>query len=464
MITYIKINGFKSFQNFEMEFSPLTVIAGTNASGKSNLFDALQLLSSLAEVDLKTAFSRQRGQPAELFSQVGDNLFAEEMEFTVDMLLNRKVKDKWGKEVDLNNTRLRYTLVISRSKNSFGLDDLFVKKESLEKIKPQDDRWIKKFREASALAKNLRAGGSREPYIQTTEENGIPTIRIRQDTYQGGRSTPANTISQTVLGGVVNTDFPHVFAAKEEMRSWQFLQLNPEHLRQPTRQEPGIKDVLTSSGENLAAVLFRLKQYDAYTLFEISRKLNSFLPNFTGVDVYDDQANRQYIIKLKDEDGKEYSSRVLSEGTLRLLALCILEFDDKHTGLLCFEEPENGINPFRIKVMSQLLKDLTTDFSDFETPLRQVVVNTHSPALVGEMIKWQKDKTVSVHYAEMRTRITEWNGQRVKMGVTKITPALKDTDIIQELPFPEADLKLTITNIKNYLQTTDFEQASQMLN
>ena len=56
MITKIKINGFKTFHNFEMEFSPLTVVAGLNASGKSNLFDALQLLSRLAEFDLKTAF------------------------------------------------------------------------------------------------------------------------------------------------------------------------------------------------------------------------------------------------------------------------------------------------------------------------------------------------------------------------------------------------------------------------
>ena len=36
MVTYIKINGFKSFQYFEMEFTPLTVIAGPNAAGESN--------------------------------------------------------------------------------------------------------------------------------------------------------------------------------------------------------------------------------------------------------------------------------------------------------------------------------------------------------------------------------------------------------------------------------------------
>ncbi|MFT5618359.1 MAG: AAA15 family ATPase/GTPase, partial [Arenicella sp.] len=63
MITYLKIHGFKSFHEFEMEFTPFTVIAGANASGKSNLFDALKLLSRLAESDnLKKAFKEQRGE------------------------------------------------------------------------------------------------------------------------------------------------------------------------------------------------------------------------------------------------------------------------------------------------------------------------------------------------------------------------------------------------------------------
>jgi predicted ATPase len=464
MITYIKINGFKSFQNFEMEFTPLTIIAGTNASGKSNLFDAFQLLSRMAEVKLSTAFNEQRGEPMELFTQMGEGKFCNEMEFVVDLLLNRKVKDNWGKEVELNNTRLRYSLVISRELNAMGFEDLFVKKESLEKIRPEDDNWIKKFSDVKELTKTLRAGGSREPYIQTIEENGQLAIRIRQDTFQGGRSARANTISQTVLGGVDSADFPHVFAAKEEMRSWQFLQLNPDDLRQPTKQEPGISDLISSTGKNMAAVLHRIKQRDGYTLVEITRKLNSFLPNFIGVDVIDDQAGRQYLIKLREEDGKEYSSRVLSEGTLRLLLLCILAFDERHTGLLCFEEPENGINPFRIKAMVKLLKDLSTDFSLAFPILRQVIVNTHSPVLVGEMVSWQKDKNVSVHYAEMRTRILDLKEKKVKLSVTKIIPAFKETNAQLSLHFQEQEQKITITSIREYLQTTDFEQAQKMLN
>jgi predicted ATPase len=446
-----------------MEFTPLTVIAGTNASGKSNLFDALMLLSRLAEVDLKTAFGEQRGNPIELFTQYGEDWYADEMEFTVEMLINRKVKDKWGGEEELNNTRLRYKLILNRKNNNLGFEDLFVKHESLEKIRPDEDKWIKKFNEAKPLAKTLRAGGSRDPFIYTDNEGSTVAIRMRQDGKQGGKATPADTISQTVLGGVNTVDFPHVFGAKEEMHSWRLLQLNPEYLREPTQQEPGIRDTITSTGKNLASSLFRIKQIDEYNLIEISRKLNVFLPGFIEVNVYDDKANRQYIIKLKGEDGKEFTSRVLSEGTLRLLALCILEYDEKHTGLLCFEEPENGIHPFRIKAMATLVKALSTDFHNSELPLRQAIVNTHSPVLVNEMMLWRNDKNVSVNFSEMRTRIIGIQGKKIKINVSKISPVIKLNDFQTSLEFSVQDRKLTLTTIKDYLQSADFENTIKNL-
>ena len=196
----------------------------------------------------------------------------------------------------------------------------------------------------------------------------------------------------------------------------------------------------------------------AYILKQISRKLNKFLPNFTEVDVIDDKENKQYLIKLKDVEKKEFTSRVLSEGTLRILALCILEFDDKHTGLLCFEEPENGIHPFRIKPMIELLKDLSVDFDDKSMPLRQVIVNTHSPILVGNMMNWEIDKSVSIWYAQMRSTITEFNKKRLKISTTRINRVIKD-DNLQQLNFifSEQDRQLTLSIINEYLQTAEFE-------
>jgi predicted ATPase len=429
MITYIKIHGFKSFHNFEMVFTPLTVVAGVNASGKSNLFDALQLLTRLAEVDLKTAFSEQRGHPSELFTQYDEDDYATEMEFIVEMLVNRKVKDNWGGEVDLKYTRLRYQLKIKRESNISGFENLYIVDERLENLKHNEDNWVKNYIPKTVLETwRPKVTGRRAiPYINTEDKSGIATIVVPQDGQQGNKKVfPAKNASQTVLSSINTIDFKHILAAKQEMLSWKFMQLNPEDLREPTRQDMGIRDTITASGKNLAAALFRIKQDDEYTLTAISRDLNNLLPNLTEVNVYDDKANRQFIIKVKGDDGREFSSRVLSEGTLRLLTLCVLQYDRQHTGLLCFEEPENGIHPFRIEAMARLLKELTVDFKDTEMPLRQVIVNTHSPVLVSQLINWQDDENVSIWLSQLTTIISTIEGKRIKMKSSNFHPVIKE--------------------------------------
>jgi predicted ATPase len=275
MITYIKINGFKSFQNFEMEFTPFTVVAGTNASGKSNLFDALKLLGKLAETDnIKKAFKEQRGEFIELFTQYDENHYATEIEFAVEMLVNRKIKDSWGNEAKLKYTRLRYELKIKRFTNSLGIEDLAVTYEHLENLKHQKDKWAKLLPKdiIENWLPNVKKGKRTIPYIKTEIENNIHTVFVPQDGVRrvNKKRFPLNNATRTVLSSFDTIDFPHVLAAKEEMRSWKFLQLNPEDLRQPTHKNMG-DDVISESGKNLAAVLHRIKQEDIYTLREISR-------------------------------------------------------------------------------------------------------------------------------------------------------------------------------------------------
>ena len=55
MLTRIEIDGFKSFEGFAVDFAPFTTIVGSNAAGKSNLFDAIELLSRLATQDVGQA-------------------------------------------------------------------------------------------------------------------------------------------------------------------------------------------------------------------------------------------------------------------------------------------------------------------------------------------------------------------------------------------------------------------------
>jgi len=461
MITYIKIDGFKSFQKFEMAFTPLTIVAGINASGKSNLFDALMLLSKLAEADkLQSAFKEQRGDLVELFTRFDDQNSATEMEFVVEMLVDKKIKDSWGGKAELKYTRLRYELKLHRFINDSGLDDLEVISERLENLKHNDDKWIKLIpkNKIEIWRPKVDLGKRGVPYIFTEQINGISTVIVPQDGTGGKRHFPLKNASKTVLSSFDTVDFRHILAAKEEMKSWRFLQLNPEDLRQPTNKKT-MEDTISSSGQNLAAALFRIKQNDPYSLVELSRKINKFLPNFTDINVVDDKENKQFIIILRGEDGKEFTSKVLSEGTLRLLLFCILEYDEKFQGLICFEEPENGIHPFKMKSLANLLKNLTTDFVNTDYPLRQLLINTHSPKLLNEIKALENNQNVSVQFSQMRSKITEIGGVKKKINITKITPVILENSFQTNIPYSEQDQKFALSAINQYLQTEEFEIA-----
>ncbi len=157
---------------------------------------------------------------------------------------------------------------------------------------------------------------------------------------------------------------------------------------------------------------------------------------------------------------------MLSEGTLRLLALLVLQYDPQHTGLLCFEEPENGLHPFRIEAMGRLLKDLTVDFEDTEMPLRQVIVNTHSPVLVSQLIKinWENDKNVSIWYSQLTTLIATIKEKRIKMKITRFHPVIKEYGQQKlSLLVSDNEAKLTLSEVVEYLKTADAENAIKIL-
>ncbi len=454
MVTKIYIDGFKSFSQFSMEFSPLTVVVGTNASGKSNLFDALHLLSNLSQMDLRSAFSSKqlRGDVSELFTKYDDENSAREMHFIVEMLVPRTIRDNWGAEEKLKTPRMRYELKIVKVRNDMGYDDLSVAYEELSSIATDEDEWARKYlKKRLDIWKRQNGGGSGKPYIYTEEEKGHPTIKIRQDGGRSGRSVLANAVNQTVLGSINSVDFPHIYAVQQEMAKWNFMQLNPELLREPTRYDANYTgNSIGHAGENLAAALFRLNSQDPSLMRKIMMKLSSFLPEYKKLSVRDDKANKQFVFELQNTDGKNFSSRVLSEGTLRLLVLCVLLFDDEYQGLLCFEEPENGIHPARMEAMVKLLSLLSSDFSDEDVVLRQVIVNSHSPVLLKYLYEDynDKDENVGIWFSKLIVHTLSVGERKYSVRVSKITPLTKSF----QYSFTEAENKMTIADAMSYLK------------
>lgn len=453
MITQIEIDGFKTFQDFKLELGPFQVIVGVNGTGKSNLFDALRLLSRLVDADLRTAFQDLRGEAGELFRLLPDGQVTNRIQMAVELFIDRQIKDSWGAEAELKFTRLRYEVHIERRADERGLERLYVAHESLTPLARGNDAWLKQHlgKEASQWLPRL-TGGRSNPFISTSMKDDRPTIALHQDGRSGKQASVAERVERTILSGVTNTEFPHAFAVREEMRAWRFLQLNPEVLRQPG--EMLAPTVVAPDGSNLPSALARMKNEDTFLLNDVSRDLANQVPGITGIEIEEDTARERYLIRARTEDGNTFSSRVLSDGTLRMLTLVTLKNDPQHKGVLCFEEPENGVHPFRLGQMAQLLRDLSTDFSDTEQqglPLRQLLVNTHSPVFAGQT-------TVShcLLFAQMVKRVQPGkNGQIAR--ITQITPV--DASPQLKLDLSDEERQYTLNQVIQYLQSGNVQES-----
>lgn len=385
MLTRLHIRGFKNLIDTEVRFGPFTCIAGPNGSGKSNLFDAIMFLGDLADYPIIEAASRvrnrsgeQRGDLGSLFSRTTTGQLRD-IEIEADFVIPKSVKDDFDREAKPSATFLNYKIALRYVRTDEHSERLMLLREELTYIPKNEARKRIGFPCSKPFFESIVSGNRRADYIKTEERDGKSIIKLRQDGVQGRASeVPAHTSPRTLLGSVNTDDRPTVLAARREMQSWSLLQLEPSKLRMPDdfSAEPRIE----SDGSHLAATLHRLGRYT-----EIANRLSDLLPEVRDLSVDLDEARRLKTLVLEQRDGVRHSAQALSDGTLRFLALAIIAADPETTGVICLEEPENGIHPSRIPAIVKLLKDTAVSSLyavDDDNPLRQVIINTHSPTLV----------------------------------------------------------------------------------
>jgi predicted ATPase len=398
MLTRLKVDGFKNLVNVDIQFGPFTCIAGANGVGKSNLFDAIRFLSTLANWSLLQAALSVRDENGRnmdvrgLFHRVG-NVSAEKMTFQAEMVVPPLAVDDLGQEGKATTTFLRYTIELGLRKGgsqSTAPNPLEILKEELVHILQSDApkhllfplsvaQWRKK------VVTGKRAGIA---FISTADSAGNNhMIKLHQDGGGKGRAYErvATTLPRTVLSSATAAASPTALCARREMQSWRLLQLEPAALRQP--DEFAAPSHLDSNGSHLPANLHRLATPDkAIKVYgQLANRLSELIGSVRSIRIDRDEKRELLTLMMKSLDNTELPARALSGGTLRFLALAVLELDPDTPGLICLEEPENGIHPDRIPAMLRLLQDICTDPhepADGTNPLRQVIVNTHSPSVV----------------------------------------------------------------------------------
>jgi predicted ATPase len=191
--------------------------------------------------------------------------------------------------------------------------------------------------------------------------------------------------------------------AKREMQSWRQLRLEPVALRKP--DELPAQTMLGADGSHLAATLYNLARMESCTESRsavsdsvnlrqsriyagLSARLAEFMDDAREITVDHDEKRELLTVTLSKADGTQHAARSLSDGTLRFLAIALLELDRESTGLFCLEEPENGIYPDRIRLLTDILQEIAVDVCTPvgpDNPLRQVIINTHSPVVIAQV-------------------------------------------------------------------------------
>jgi predicted ATPase len=77
---------------------------------------------------------------------------------------------------------------------------------------------------------------------------------------------------------------------------------------------------------------------------------------------------------------------VISDGTIRLLALLTILNDPSRRGTLCFEEPENGVHEGHVPMLVGFLRNAAVASTDPERTSFQILLNTHSPKVMAALL------------------------------------------------------------------------------
>jgi predicted ATPase len=229
--------------------------------------------------------------------------------------------------------------------------------------------------------------------LTTTSGDGEDRIINVYQEGKAGREQQrrAATLPRTVLSSVNAAEAPTAVVARHEMTNWRLLQFEPTSLRSTDDLNSRGSVSIDELGNHLPAALNRLitRSANAGGVPDVRATIADRMAELVDiVDVRVEEDTKRELLTLyaKLRDGTEHPARSLSDGTLRFLALAILEQVPESSGLFCLEEPENGIAPSRVTAMLDLLQSIPTDtedaVNDEDNPLRQVIVNTHSPEVV----------------------------------------------------------------------------------
>ena len=359
MITYLKVDGFKSLSNFEIKFQKgLNVLIGPNGAGKTNICQALSLISSASTnsisdyilsigglestFTISKEYNTQIGKGLSILSkgEIVDKIDNKPYELKYEYSFSLLLKDK-NLIINTENFKLyrlspknRYKLILETLlKNGF----LIIKIRDVELIGPVASK---------ELISKTRTLKIKIPDHYT--ESAIPILN-----------------SLFYFGHKVSNDLSY-------SKAWNidpYIAKKTSDILEPS--------TMLFDGRRLANAVHEIFENDNKLSSDLTDLLKKVIPRFVKIIPETLSSGLTKSFSIIDENGLRIPIHSLSDGTIKLLALLIgIHTHGKSSTII--EEPENYLHPWASQTLIEYFRDY------FENNI--CIITTHSETILNSIL------------------------------------------------------------------------------
>lgn len=367
MLNSILIENFKSYKSQRLPLAPLTLMIGANASGKTNAIEAFRFLSWVVG--------------GEKLSTIKNRINDSERIFRGDV---RDLVYKGAESFTLGACSFGHNLTIQLSLNE---GNIAITDEKFSKIMP-DQSELCIYGTGLYQAPSLAHLHPRTVMFRPQEviDSTFPLLQEYGAPFDQEYSVGQQVLTLiSTLNGMRSE--PPTYALIQEPTAIRqvfqtlaqviFFDLIPSAMRGDSYPETQLRN----TGANLAGVLYTLWQQD-----EQQAHILEFIQSLPEQDIkelkfYNDHRGRVELalIETFGHQEQEQSIELLSDGTLRVLAIAAALLSAPEGSTVVIEEVDNGVHPSRAKQL------LTTMREHAERRNLRLLLSTHNPALMDAL-------------------------------------------------------------------------------
>ncbi len=413
MLTRIEAINFRSLRYVSERMSAFQALIGPNGSGKSTFLDVVGFLGDLLRVGPLRAI---RGEGELVPPRAADPLHlcwmrqGTSFELAVEMDIP---PDRLARLGNGKPRRARYEALIDVGGDG-GEVRLAIETFWLIPAEDRDPRKVERtlfpeFRQPPAWI--VRPPGKRAPsgwkkIVSKNAESGTDYFMSETTGWNNpfrlgpGKSALANLPED-------EEKFPVATWAKRAlMEGVRKIVLNAEAMRRPS--PPGSPRHFLPDGSNLPWVVQALQEKDSAGFERWIEHLRTAITDLKTVFTIERPEDRNRYIVVEFQSGLKAPSWVVSDGTLRILALTLLACIPDTDGIYLIEEPENGIHP---RAVETVYRSLSCVYG------AQVLCASHSPVVLAlakpaDLLCFAKDESgaTDIVRGDEHPRLRNWQG------------------------------------------------------